>query len=127
MDEIMPILQEELAWAWENTLEEGCLSGLCAISSVRTFTALRAKGVEGLRLAINDCHCFILWDAAPGGSTILDVTASQFGDEGLSQGLLIAPYPRTGEFWYASHTFRSVKSLLRFMDRSGWPPDQIPS
>jgi hypothetical protein len=96
------------------------LGGWCAIASAHLHDQLVERGFSS-RIAYNSHHCFVIV-----GGHIVDITATQFGER--YKKIHVQPLNRKvvrPERWYIGRTFGSVKGLRNYMEREGWPPEQI--
>jgi hypothetical protein len=103
------ILDDVHEWTVAKSIELGFPSdaGMCACASAELFTRMVKRGYD-CRLAVNDRHAFVLY-----GTTILDVTASQFGKPDICVAKV-----GSEEFWKADHVFECVEDFEDHL--SGW-------
>jgi hypothetical protein len=111
---IPEIMESVLSWTKEKATEKGLPSdaGMCAMSSVELFKRLRMVGIP-CKIAINDTHVFVVY-----GTTVLDLTSTQFGLKELEVGR-VGVHP----FWVAEKTFDSVSKFKKAIEGWGIPID----
>lgn len=97
------------------------LACYCAIAAAHLFTALKENGFDA-KVAVNDLHAFVLVNK---GKYIVDVTATQFGDEYPEVVLMpLNATLRYETFWKPQKTFTDLTRVREHQVRRQWAEEQ---
>ena len=131
MKSIYSIADTTRKWAENYAKSNGFdsnLCGLCAISSAKLFTSLKKEGYSP-EIRLHDgstSHVFVVVN-----DHIVDITASQFGMKSIEivHECEVGVYDYNSDdskyYWYHTDVLTSVKNLIKFQRKYGWPPSQI--
>jgi len=99
------------------------LSGCCAIASVMLFEELSKLNIS-CKLALSENsdydHVFVMI-----GNTVVDITATQFGNFKKVEIVDISADGNKKDFWEVSKVFDKPSELVAYQKQSGWSNDQI--